>query len=121
MLNTPIGETLACTFTSAIIDPYGLDRCSYSIDAFHRLAGPGPAYRYPKNSIEWEAAVQAIVDRGIDIEQMPPVIARPVGTTVHLSDGNHRVDAFRRVGLTHIYTLLWVDRDPILRGKWRLE
>lgn len=52
-----------------------------------------------------KAVIRAIV-AGYDRAKMRPVCAHQVGTAFILTDGNHRTEAFRQLGYTHVPAVL---------------
>lgn len=79
-----------------------------------RIAGPSLEYKFPQDPVEWERAVQVIVDSNPTMESLPPVIAwREFYGEINLADGNHRVDALASMGFTICWVLL---HDGPLRG-----
>ena len=87
-------------------------------ESLHRVAGPGPSYRYAKDPTEWNRDVHAIASTLKSPLDLPPLIIRPQPDLNHISDGNHRIDALRSLGQTRAWALLWHDRDPRCTGIW---
>ena len=46
------------------------------------------------------------------------MVVRETAGVRHLSDGNHRLDAWRRRGEAHGWAVVWRDRDPRFEGHW---
>jgi hypothetical protein len=85
------------------------------VDRFRTIAGPGSEFRFPKDPEEWEAGVQAILSQPVTIEQLPPVIGWiDADGSTNLADGNHRLDAAKRLGIPAIWALIHPTplRDP---------
>ena len=80
------------------------------------LAGPDPGYRYPKDPAIWAAEIAPMID--LPPETLPPLLIRETAGERHLSDGNHRLDAWRRRGETHGWAVVWRDADPRFSGHW---
>lgn len=86
------------------------------LDSLEQLAGPDPACRYPKDPVRWAEEIAPMI--GTPPEAMPPLLIRETAGERHLSDGNHRLDAWRRRGETHGWAIVWRDRDPAYIGHW---
>jgi hypothetical protein len=83
-----------------------------------RISGPLASFRFPKDPVEWNRAVQAVVATRPSPESLPPAIAwRELDGQTTLSDGNHRVDALTELGFTSCWVLL---HDGPLRGQEEL-
>lgn len=78
-----------------------------------RIAGGEPGYKYSVPMAQWERELAPLL--AIPQEASPPILLR-YGN--HVSDGNHRVDAWLRQGLTHGWAILWEDSDPRFRNWW---
>jgi hypothetical protein len=81
-----------------------------------RICGPEPemAYRTPVES--WEEHVSAIAAAAGDPEALPPLILEYRGTSLALCDGNHRHEALRRCGETHVWALVWCNSESAFMG-----
>ncbi len=72
-----------------------------------RIAGPGAGYRFPQDPEAWEAGVSRIVADGLNAERLPPLILwRNEDGGLNVADGNHRMDALARVGITEAWALV---------------
>lgn len=81
-----------------------------------QMAGPGPDFKWAKDPAEWEAGIAALLP--LEPESLPPLILRETAGGRHLSDGNHRLDAWQRRGETHGWVVVWRDRHPWCEGWW---
>jgi N-acetylglutamate synthase-like GNAT family acetyltransferase len=86
------------------------------LDSLQALAGPDPSFRYPKDPSIWADEIAAMVTA--PLVEMPPLLIRETNGERHLSDGSHRVDAWRRRGESHGWAIIWQDRDPRFAGWW---
>ncbi len=85
---------------------------------FARIAGPGPEFKFPQDPNEWSAKIDEIVQRQPRPEDLPPVIAwRDPDGSINLADGNHRVDALKKMGYTSAWALI---HDGPLRSEAEL-
>jgi N-acetylglutamate synthase-like GNAT family acetyltransferase len=87
-----------------------------SLEDLPQGAGPGPEFQWPKDSQKWESEIAPLMD--LAQERLPPLLVRHTGGKVHLPDGSHRLDAWRRRGETHGWAIVWRDRDPMFDGWW---
>ena len=77
------------------------------VDQFRRVAGPGPEFRFPKDPAKWETDIAAILARSFDPDQVPLVLGWiDPDESINLADGNHRVEASKRLGITHLWSLI---------------
>jgi len=79
-------------------------------------AGPGLEFKWPKDPFVWAQEIAPLM--ALEQEALPPLLVRYTGGTVHLPDGSHRLDAWRRQGKTHGWAIEWRDRDPVFDGWW---
>lgn len=86
------------------------------LDSLPQSAGPGPEYKWPKDPGTWEAQIAPLL--ALEPESLPPLLVRETGGEIHVPDGNHRLDAWRRKGLTHGWAIVWRDRDPVFKSSW---
>ena len=78
-----------------------------------RIAGGEPGFKYSVSMAQWEREIAHLV--AMEPEACPPILVR-YGR--HVSDGNHRVDAWLRRGETHGWAIVWEDSDPRFRDWW---
>jgi GNAT superfamily N-acetyltransferase len=84
--------------------------------ALHQIAGPGPDFKFALDADAWHRDVEAIASTISDPRDLPPLIVRLEEEGLHISDGNHRVAALRKLGYTKAWALVWHDRDPGCKG-----
>ena len=78
-----------------------------AIDRFQLIAGPGPNFKFPKDPVQWEMDIAAILARPFDPNQLPPILGWiDPDDSINLADGNHRVEAAKRLGITHLWSLI---------------
>lgn len=77
------------------------------IDQFILIAGPSESFMFPKDPDVWEQRIAPMVVLGINPELLPPLIGwvREDGR-LNLADGNHRVEAAKRLGIEHLWALI---------------
>lgn len=90
------------------------------IDQLCRLAGPADApVLEAVEEHEWRDDVTDLAER---IEQgwgPPPVIVTCRGDQLVVEDGNHRIEALRRAGVTHAWSLVNFE-DPAARARFQV-
>ena len=81
------------------------------IDSLLRLCGPEPEMQYRQGLEAWDAHVTAIMT--VDPDPLPPLILEYRGRDVPLGmhDGSHRHEALRRLGKSHVWTLIWCNSE----------
>lgn len=84
-----------------------------SLAPLQRIAGGEPGFKYSVPMAQWEREIAPILATAP--ESQPPILAR-YGR--YVADGNHRADAWRRMGLTHGWAIVWEDFDPRFRDWW---
>jgi hypothetical protein len=110
--NAPLAEALA--------DPprWWLGPVEVPLDQLNRLAGPpGHPVVQEVEDHEWRDDVEELADQVDDGHRPPPVIATETADGLKLEDGNHRVEALRRAGVTRAWTIVGFD-DPEARDRF---
>ena len=82
------------------------------IDELNRCVGPEPAMAFPRLAKDWDprlAGIERSVDAGWDA---PPIIVEARTDGLLVCDGNHRYEAFRRMGRTEVWALVWFNDEP---------
>ena len=87
-----------------------------ALEGLPQGAGPSPEFKWPKDPQKWESEITPLMDLAQD--RLPPLLIRHTGGKVHVPDGSHRLDAWRRRGETHGWAIVWRDRDPVFDGWW---
>gem|GEM_PF-876892 len=106
---------------AAIIDgqrPNWEGPCEVPLEDLDRIAGPESERRFPKDPEVWDRAVGTIAQTLEEPLHLPPLIARMKEGRLSLADGNHRLEALRRLGYATAWVLIWRDRDPRFVGRW---
>ncbi len=73
-----------------------------------RCCGPEPDMPYRTRESDFEKRVSGIIRRCETGWDMPPLIVRYEGGALTVSDGNHRHEAFRRMGKEEIPVIFWM-------------
>jgi hypothetical protein len=80
------------------------------LDELHRLAGP-PGAPVPRAVAEeeWRDDVADLAERVDAGAEPPPVVVTYRDDQLMLEDGNHRVEALRRAGISHAWAVVGFD------------
>lgn len=94
------------------------------IDCLHRLAGPaGDPVLVAVEEDEWRDDVDELAAEVDDDEDLPPVVVSHRAGQLVLEDGNHRVEALRRVGRDRVWAVVAFedlsDRDAFVEAASR--
>lgn len=82
------------------------------LDQLNRLAGPpGAPVMEEVEEHEWRDDVEDLAEKVDDGHEPAPVIATYRNDELILEDGNHRVEALRRAGVTKAWTVVAFDDD----------
>jgi hypothetical protein len=81
------------------------------IDSLVRLCGPEPEMQYRQSVESWEGQIVAIM--AVEPERLPPLILEYRGRLAPLGmhDGSHRHEALRRLGASHVWSLIWCNSE----------
>ena len=71
-----------------------------------RIMGPESGMRYSEPQDVWDGRVSAIVGALAGGTVFPPLIVTDFWGDEHVSDGCHRLEAYRRVGRTHGWVIV---------------
>lgn len=95
-----------------------------SLNELVRLSGPEEGMQFPEEASLWERRVTEIRATLRDQWSVPPVLLatrcgrlrRADGSLYfEVLDGNHRVEAYRREGLAHIWGIICFESDALRR------
>lgn len=86
----------------------------YPIENLKRIMGPEPDMQWQEDPQTWEQRVKAITQAIEAGAQLPPLIVTDFwDNELHLSDGNHRHEALLRLGITHYWTIFFVEDKSV--------
>ena len=91
-----------------LFDRYFLGPVKMPLSLFHRCCGPEEDMKYRVNADWFEKHVtklQDVIQREKDI---PPLIVHFVDGQFELNDGNHRFEAYSRLGIKEYYVIVWI-------------
>lgn len=91
-----------------LFDRYFLGPIEMPLSLLKRCCGPEPdmKWRLPKEAFEKKVEeLQKIISENND---MPPLIVHYVEGDFELNDGNHRLEAYSRLGVEKYYMIVWI-------------
>ena len=94
-----------------LFDRFYFSPALFPIRLFHRCAGPEPEMKYRIDK-EWWAIRVADLEKSIQNDpDMPPLIVHYVAGEFELNDGNHRFEAYSRLGMSKCYAIIWMSSE----------
>lgn len=78
------------------------------LSLFHRCCGPEPDMAYVVSAGGFECKVNALMDAMRAGADIPPLIVHYVDGNFELNDGNHRFEAYARLGLDACDVIVWI-------------
>lgn len=101
-----------------LVDRQFLGPVTMPLRLFHRCCGPEEGMRWQIPEQVWEGKVESLMQVIRDGTDLPPLIVHYLiepGKSegeFELSDGNHRHEAYRRLGVAEAPVIVWItDRD----------
>ncbi|MBQ7775747.1 MAG: ParB-like nuclease domain-containing protein [Lachnospiraceae bacterium] len=91
-----------------LLDRYFLGPVKMPLSLFKRCCGPeeGMKWQIPKEGFEQKVKeLEAVI---ATVEDMPPLIVHFVEGEFELNDGNHRLEAYSRLGVEEYYVIVWI-------------
>lgn len=91
-----------------LFDRYFLGPIKMPLSLFNRCCGPEETMKYRVNADWFEkhvAELENVIKREKD---MPPLIVHFVDGQFELNDGNHRLEAYSRLGYDEYYIIMWI-------------
>lgn len=91
-----------------LFDRYFLGPVKMPLALFKRCCGPEEdmKYRYPREL--FEIKVQQIEEVVKNVPDLPPLIVNYMKDKFELNDGNHRFEAYTRLGIKEAYVIVWI-------------
>ena len=91
-----------------LFDRYFLGPVKMPLSLFKRCCGPETDMKWiiPKKSFEKKVSeLQKVI---FENDDMPPLIVHYVAGEFELNDGNHRLEAYSRLGVAEYYVIVWI-------------
>lgn len=77
-----------------------------------RVCGPEAHMEYRQDAVEWEDRIRALTAHLRAGGQIAPLIVQRTTAGLSVRDGNHRLAALERMGVTSAWVLIWSDTPP---------
>lgn len=91
-----------------LFDRYFLGPIKMPLSLFTRCCGPEETMKWKVNA-EWFEKKVAKLENAIKTDNdMPPMIIHFVDDAFELNDGNHRLEAYSRLGINEIHVIIWI-------------
>lgn len=91
-----------------LLERFFLGPIKMPLSLFSRCCGPEENMKWKVNA-EWFEKHVARLENVIKIENdLPPLIAHYIDEGFELNDGNHRLEAYSRLGIKEIYVIIWI-------------
>ena len=82
-----------------------------SMELFHRICGPEENMRYRIDEAWFEKQVVKLQRVIQETPDMPPLIVHYVEHDFELNDGNHRLEAYSRLGIKEHAVIVWITEE----------
>ncbi|MCH5197349.1 MAG: ParB N-terminal domain-containing protein [Oscillospiraceae bacterium] len=90
-----------------LFDRFFIGPIKIPLSLLKRCCGPEEDMRY-RVSAEWfEKKVSSLMDAIKTEKDMPPLIVHYVDHDFELNDGNHRLEAYKRLGIEECHVIVW--------------
>lgn len=91
-----------------LFDRYFLGPVKMPLSLFTRCCGPEKNMKYKIDREDFEKKVNSL-QRVVSAENdLPPLIVHYVEGKFELNDGNHRLEAYSRMGIQEYYVIVWI-------------
>lgn len=91
-----------------LFDRYFLGPVNMLRALFARCCGPEEGMKYVVSRESFEKKVSELEQVISAQEDMPPLIVHYVDGGFELNDGNHRLEAYKRLGIAAYYVIVWI-------------
>lgn len=91
-----------------LFDRYYLGPIKMPLNLFRRCCGPEEGMKYTVNRELFEIKVETLMKAIQEDPDMPPLIVHYVNGEFELNDGNHRYEAYARLGIREAYVIVWI-------------
>jgi ParB-like nuclease domain. len=91
-----------------LFDRYFIGPIKMPLTLFCRCCGPEENMKYRVNAEWFEKHVAKLENVLKTIDDIPPMIANYVDGHFELNDGNHRLEAYKRLGVEEYYMIIWI-------------
>ncbi len=91
-----------------LFDRYFLGPVKMPLSLFKRCCGPEEDMKWVIPKANFEDKVNQLMQVITENEDMPPLIVSYVDGHFELNDGNHRFEAYQRLGIEEYYVIVWI-------------
>lgn len=91
-----------------LLDRYFLGPVRMPLMLFERCCGPEESMRFRVDAAWFEQHVSQLMEVVQREKDMPPLIVHYVDGGFELNDGNHRYEAYTRLGVRECYVIVWI-------------
>lgn len=91
-----------------LMDRYFLGPMKMPLSLFSRCCGPEENIKYQVDAKHFEARVENLKEAIKTEKDMPPLLINFVEGQFVLNDGNHRLEAYSRLGIKEGYVIVWI-------------
>lgn len=91
-----------------LFDRYFLGPVKMPLKLFKRCCGPEADMKWQIPKENFEAKVEELKQVITQEKDMPPLIVHYVAGEFELNDGNHRLEAYSRLGIEEYYVIVWI-------------
>lgn len=93
-----------------LTDRYFLGPLKMPLSLFARCCGPEENMKYRVDANWFEKHVAELAEVIKNETDLPPLIVHYVDGGFELNDGNHRFEAYARLGITEYYVIAWITK-----------
>ena len=94
-----------------LFDRYFIGPITMPLKLFHRICGPEENMQYRIDEVWFEKRVVKLQRVIQETPDMPPLIAHYVEHDFELNDGNHRLEAYSRLGIKEHPMIIWITEE----------
>ncbi len=91
-----------------LFDRYYLGPVKMPLSLFKRCCGPEPDMKWIIPKENFENKVKDLMNVISTNDDMPPLIVSYMNGKFELNDGNHRFEAYSRLGVSEYYIIFWI-------------
>lgn len=91
-----------------LFDRYFLGPMKMPLSLFTRCCGPEENMKWQVDEVWFEKHVNRLMEVLKTEKDMPPLIVHFVEGEFELNDGNHRLEAYSRLGIEEYYVIIWI-------------
>lgn len=91
-----------------LLDRYYLGPVKMPLSRFKRCCGSENGMKYQVSEESFEKKVNSLMKVILEDKDLPPLIVHYVDGEFELNDGNHRLEAYARLGIEEYYVIVWI-------------